>query len=80
MHEATLDHRLVITPLLDESQVGPASIDLRLGSSFIETRRRGAHVIDPSDAGSISSSISQDRYEVPLGESLYIHPGQFLLE
>jgi dCTP deaminase len=79
MREATLDNRLVITPLLDESQVGPASIDLRLGSGFIETLRRGAHVIDPSDASSISTSISQDRYEVPLGESLYIHPGQFLL-
>ena len=75
MHEATLDHRLVITPLLDESQVGPASIDLRLGSSFIETRRRGAHVIDPSDAGSISSSISQDRYEVPTWRIPLYPPG-----
>jgi len=79
MSEVALLDRLVITPLLDKSQIGPASVDLRLGSGFIEARRRDAHVIDPSDAKPISNLITEDRYEVPLGESLYIHPGQFLL-
>jgi dCTP deaminase len=79
MSEALLKDRLVITPLLDKSQIGPASVDLRLGSGFIEARRRDAHVIDPSGTTPISDTVTQDRYEVPLGESLYIHPGQFLL-
>jgi dCTP deaminase len=80
MAEADLSDRLVVTPLLDrEKQVGPSSIDLRLGSGFIEIRRREAHVIDPFEDAAVDAATLQDRYEVPIGESLFLHPGQFLL-
>lgn len=81
LHEQDLDKRLVVTPILDQDeQIGAASIDLRLGSAFIEVRRREAHVIDPfEDEASIARAISQERWEIPFGESFVLHPGQFLL-
>lgn len=80
MAEDDLDKRLVVTPLLDaDKQVGAGSIDLRLGSGFIEVRRREAHVIDPFAVAPPSESLMEERYEVPIGESFFLHPGQFLL-
>ena len=70
--------RLVVTPLLDETQVGPGSIDLRLGTEFIETERRSEAIIDPyGDVPAISDSDNQAF--VPLGRHLVLHPGQFIL-
>ena len=40
--------RLIVTPLLLESQVGEASIDIRLGNDFIVTRRGNLGSVDPS--------------------------------
>lgn len=74
-----LSERLVITPILDAArQIGPGSIDLRLGPAFIEIRRREAHVVDPFATSPAHRDV-QERYEVPIGESLFLHPGQFLL-
>lgn len=73
-----LAERLIVTPLLDgESQVGPGSIDLRLGSTFIEVRRRAGQGIDPFHPD--SANTNEEHYEVPFGESLVLHPGQFML-
>lgn len=72
--------RLIISPLLEpDRQIGPGSVDLRLGSGFIEVRRRHEQVVDPSTDPVDVQAGSEDRYEVPIGESLFIHPGQFLL-
>ncbi len=72
--------RLHVVPLLDiDIQVGPASIDLRLGSEFIEVRRRSEEAIDPFKATSSNIDDLEDRYEIPFGEHLVLHPGQFLL-
>ena len=80
MEEPDLSKRLVVTPLLDpDQQVGPGSIDLRLGSGFIEVRRSESHVIDPFNDDEAEAAMLQDRYDVPIGESLFLHPGQFLL-
>lgn len=73
-----LSKRLVVTPLLDPArQIGEGAVDLRLGSEFKEVRRRDAHLFDPfADPEPMDE---QDTYEVPIGESLILHPGQFLL-
>lgn len=72
--------RLFVVPLLDSAeQVNEGSIDLRLGSAFIESRRRAESVIDPFLPAHPSDEDHDDRYEVPFGECLVIHPGQFLL-
>lgn len=72
--------RLVVTPLLDpEKQIGPGSVDLRLGSEFIEIRRREAETIDPFKTDASGMGAIEERYQIPIGESLVLHPGQFLL-
>lgn len=71
------DKRLYVTPLLDRAtQIGPGSIDLRLGSEFIEVSRRQEGVIDPVRTTTVPKTES---YDVPLGESLILHPGHFML-
>ena len=74
-----LSERLVVTPLLDEKQVGPASIDLRLGSEFIEIRRREETLMDPFSDPPTPTQKREERVVVPLGEFLVLHPGQFVL-
>lgn len=75
-----LDKRLIVAPLLDEGQVGPATIDLRLGTEFIETRRLRKGVLDPLDDDDGSSQDDrEERVVVPLGDHLMLHPGQFVL-
>jgi len=77
---ATLPERLVITPLLDHRQIGPASIDLRLGTNFLFLRRTERAGLDPGDprVGTELQGI-HERLTVPLGSPLWLHPGHFLL-
>jgi dCTP deaminase len=78
-----LSERLVITPILDEAaQLGSGSVDLRLGTEFIELNRAGQTLIDPlNDAvdGRAMSNVQQHSTYVPLGEGIVLHPGQFVL-
>jgi dCTP deaminase len=73
--------RLVVTPLLDPAeQIGPASIDLRLGTDFLIPRRNLHAGIDPGDdrvAGEVG--MSQERVVVPFGENLWLHAQQLVL-
>ena len=75
-----LETALVVTPLLDDEQVGPASIDLRLGTEFLVLRRRLGPGLDPAaptareDVDRMNEAVS-----VPLGEPLWLHPGEFIL-
>jgi dCTP deaminase len=73
-----LDRRLIVVPMLDEDQVGPASIDLRLGTEFIETYRLTKPYMDPFESDE-SARGREERVVVPLGEHLTLHPGQFVL-
>jgi dCTP deaminase len=73
-----LKDRLVITPLLDEAQVGPSSIDLRLGTDFIELHRLERETLDPFSK-TLEALVREERLVVPLGDDLILHPGQFIL-
>ncbi|MCP4307677.1 MAG: dCTP deaminase, partial [bacterium] len=76
--EPDLSKRLVITPLLDpDRQIGHGAVDLRLGSEFKEVRRRDAFLFDPFQDP--EPAEDQEGYEVPIGETLILHPGHFLL-
>lgn len=69
--------RLTITPLLDpEKQIGPGSVDLRLGTEFLETPRQSHSTIDPF---SKDHRGEQFKTYVPLGDKYILHPGQFAL-
>lgn len=79
--ESDPDNRLLITPMLDpEKQIGPGTVDLRLGTEFLETPRQNNASIDPFAPYDPRSRPSGDvRTYVPLGDKYVLHPGQFAL-
>jgi dCTP deaminase len=78
-HASDIRTRLVVAPLLDDAQVGSGSIDLRLGTEFIETERRNEAVIDPYETSEVPVVTKDHVHFVPLGQHLVLHPGQFVL-
>jgi dCTP deaminase len=83
LDEPDSDMRLVITPLLDrDEQVGPGSVDLRLGTEFIEVSRQENKFIDPfghpENVDAQPSEADRKTY-VALGDPFILHPGQFVL-
>ena len=73
--------KLVVTPLLSESQIGPASIDIRLGSSIVIPRRTfvGSHdVTDAKQARQVEKRI-YDRCRLKYHSEFVLHPNQLIL-
>jgi len=66
--------RIVIDPL-EESHIQPASVDVRLGSTFLAFRRHTTAFIDPWEAneGLMESITVKD------GQPFILHPGEFAL-
>jgi dCTP deaminase len=85
------EERLVVCPLLESKQVGVGTVDLRLGTQFIEAQRWTEAGIDPLMLKSRRSARTQTNTRpvpdgndeqivfIPLGESFVLHPGQFVL-
>ena len=71
--------RLVFTPLLDPKQVGPASVDLRLGTEFLLLRKPRGSGLDPASATHDDFERLQEKVSIPLGEPFWLHPQQFVL-
>jgi dCTP deaminase len=78
LHARKLEDRLIVTPLLDPSQIGPASIDVRLGHDFITTRRGNLPYIDPAQI-TVDPNRYQSRHYVNLREAFYLHPNELVL-
>ncbi len=57
-------------------QIGPASIDFRLGNFFKLYRRDKLQIIDP---GELIPAEAIETIEVPDGGTFVLHPGQFVL-
>jgi dCTP deaminase len=74
-----LDERLAVIPLLESNQVGPASIDLRLGTEFLLLRRTARPSVNPGPDQDFRPEDIVDRVAVRFGEPLWLHPGQFVL-
>jgi dCTP deaminase len=73
--------KLVITPLLSHSQIGPASIDIRLGSSIVIPRRTfvSSHdVTDPRQARQVEKRL-YDRCRLKYRSEFVLHPNQLIL-
>lgn len=79
---------LYVGPILDwEHQVGPASIDLRLGTVAFTARARGVSEVDPEayrkQEGDHASTRARqqklERHDVVFHTPLLIHPGQLTL-
>lgn len=74
-----LERRLVITPLLDDEQIGGASVDVRLGSEFLQLRRTSGPGLDPKTQKQAAAKEMLERIVVPLGGQMWLHPRHFLL-
>lgn len=59
------------------SQIGPASIDLRLGNTFKIYKKTKISTIDPRDSASIAGMV--DTVHIEDGDFFMLHPGQFVL-
>ncbi|WXG40688.1 MAG: dCTP deaminase [Candidatus Freyarchaeum deiterrae] len=79
-HEDPLK-RLVITPIIrHETQIAHGSIDLRLGTEFIITKRTKYHLLDPLQED-VESQIEQYQDKIYIGYKgkLILQPHQFVL-
>ncbi|MEX2723397.1 MAG: dCTP deaminase [Candidatus Freyarchaeota archaeon] len=73
--------RLVITPIIShEDQIAHGSVDLRLGTEFIITKRTKYHLLDPMQEN-IESQIEQYQDKIYIGykRKLILQPHQFIL-
>src|SRR3954453_15497787 len=73
---------LVVTPLIDHSQIGEASVDIRLGPDIIVARRAtGATAFDAADAPSFRDALRarQEYIRRGLGDSFHLQPGEFAI-
>lgn len=81
LEKAISKKELVIVPLLDESQIGEISIDLRIGTDFLALHQgRDAYIDTTEDAiekRPIKSHFTETRRK--LGESFLLHPAQPIL-
>ncbi|ESP89678.1 dCTP deaminase [Candidatus Halobonum tyrrellensis] len=69
---------LEIDPLDDpDTQVQPASVDLRLGSEFLEFRRTNIPCIHPNDEREVDEYVTETH--VAEGDDFILHPGDFVL-
>ena len=74
---------LSISPILSRDQIGAASVDLRMGNVVLLVRARGLSHVDPGRAKGLDSHHAREssfqqkheRYELPFGSRLLIHPG-----
>lgn len=75
--ERSDESRLVVTPLLAQ-QVSGASIDLRLGNTFIVFVRSTTAFLDPLDEDGDPRRV-QRRLQLAWGENFVLHPGELVL-
>lgn len=79
LDDLDLSRRLVITPLLERSQVGRGAVDLRLGTEFLMLRRTYRAGLNPGDDSQRDVEEMQERVVVPFGEEIWLHPRHFVL-
>ena len=79
LEEERLDRRLVITPLLEEEQIGRGAVDLRLGTEFLLLRRTQRPGLDPAEQSQEDVDQLQERSVVPFGGEFWLHPSHFVL-
>ena len=71
--------RLVITPLIDDQQIGSGTVDLRLGTSFIMFKSRKIDVIDPPNETHDKIMEYQEEVNYQYGKKFILQPTQFVL-
>lgn len=80
---------LVISPLLSDNQIGATSVDLKMGNVALMVRARGSSHVDPREVqprkgewiheAKRVSQQKHERFELPFGTRLLLHPGALAL-
>jgi len=70
---------LVVSPILEKSQVGDGSVDISLGTRFIRSRRSKTTEIDFPTLDKETNRSFQESVVVPFGEHYILHPRSFVL-
>ena len=73
------DNDLIITPLLSSKQIGPSSIDVRLGNQFIIFRKHIMGTFRPFETRDSDLRIMQERQIIRFGKPFVLHPGMLAL-
>lgn len=82
------DGDLVISPILDREQLGPSSVDLRMGTVALMSRAGAQSHVDPVDylpgtnAPHADAQLRQQKHErvdIPFTRSFLLHPGSLIL-
>jgi dCTP deaminase len=81
MAETDYEKKLVITPLLSEDQIGPASVDIRLGSSIVLCKKTYIDKQDVTDPNVIRQVEHRlyDRARLRYQRRFILHPNQLIL-
>jgi len=81
MKKTNYDKKLLVTPLLSEDQIGPASIDIRLGSSIIIPKKTYVTKQDATERKTIREMERRlyDRIRLKYHSSFMLHPNQLIL-
>jgi len=74
-----LNSDLIISPLLESSQVGDGSVDISLGTRFIRSRRAKTTEINFSELNTDKIRSFQESVVVPFNEHYILHPRGFVL-
>lgn len=81
IHKLISQKKLTIEPLLEKSQIGEISVDLRIGTDFLALHQGREAYIDTTqdkiDKRPIKSHFTETRRRV--GESFLLHPSQPIL-
>lgn len=72
------EDRIVVTPLINPAvQIGPSSIDVRLGGNFKVPVTSHLGAIDPRNAASVQQYMRS--VDISFEDSFFLHPGEFVL-
>lgn len=72
------EHRLFVTPLLSEEQIGGASIDLRLGNDFVTVRRGNIGLFNPALMTDVQNKF-RTSHHLNRQDPFYLHPNEMAL-
>jgi dCTP deaminase len=81
MNNSKYGEKLLITPLLSEKQIGPASVDIRLGSSIIIPKKTYVEKQDVTDVKNIKA-VEHRLYEknyLRYNSKFILHPNHLIL-
>ncbi len=81
MSEKDYTKKLLVTPLLTEGQIGPASIDIRLGSSIIIPKKTYVERQDVTDLKNVRQVEERlyDQRRLKYNSKFMLHPNQLIL-